>query len=208
MNVIVPAACACVKRMSVVEYPLMNDTNKNFFVETIKFVAIALLIVFPVRFFIAQPFIVSGASMDPTFHDGQYLIVDELSYRFGAPGRGDVIVFVPPVDESKYYIKRIIGLPGETLTIKGTQITVKNAEHPEGFVLPQPYIASGEERNDDITVTLTSNQYYVMGDNRFASSDSRIWGPITRDAIVGRPIARLFPVTSVSVLPGTFNYTN
>lgn len=144
--------------------------------------------------------------MDPTFHDGQYLIVDELSYRFENPARGNVIVFVPPVDESKYYIKRIIGLPNETLIIKGTQITVKNNEHPEGFVLSQPYIASGEERNDDITITLGSNQYFVLGDNRYASSDSRIWGPITRDAIVGRPVVRLFPVQEVSVLPGTFSY--
>ena len=186
----------------------MNTSSKNFFIETVKFVVIALVIVFPVRLFIAQPFIVSGASMDPTFHDGQYLIVDELSYRFENPHRGDVIVFVPPVDETKYYIKRIIGLPGETVQIKGTEVTIKNAENPDGFVLPQPYIASGEERNDDITITLSNNQYYVMGDNRYASSDSRIWGPITRDVIVGRPIVRLFPVPDISAFPGVFTYSN
>src|SRR3989338_9340260 len=85
--------------------------------ETVRFIFIALLIVIPIRLFIAQPFIVSGASMDPTFTDGQYLIVDEVSYRFNEPIRGDVIIFKYPKDPKKYFIKRIIGLPRHTVSI-------------------------------------------------------------------------------------------
>jgi signal peptidase I len=115
--------------------------KENFFGEIAKFTIVALLVVLPIRLFIAQPFIVSGASMDPTFETGQYLIVDQLSYHVGNPDRGQVIIFKYPKDETKYFIKRVIGLPGETVIIDGTSVIIKNKQHPDGFKLIEPYIS-------------------------------------------------------------------
>ncbi|MFA4890538.1 MAG: signal peptidase I [Candidatus Paceibacterota bacterium] len=146
--------------------------------EFIKFTLIAVLIVAPIRLWIAQPFIVSGASMEPTFHNGDYLIVDELSYNFNGPQKNDVVIFRYPLDPSKYFIKRIEGLPGENIKTNGKEITLKE------------------------------NEYYVMGDNRGASSDSRSWGPLKENFIVGRAFVRLWPFNKIGILPGqkTFLY--
>lgn len=184
--------------------------NENSFWELLKFAFIALIIVIPIRTFIAQPFIVSGSSMVPTFEDKQYLIVDELSYRFENPNRGDVIIFHPPQNESVYYIKRIIGLPNETVEISGGTITIKNSEHPDGFVLDEPYIV--KPSNDTASTHLLGpKEYFVMGDNRTASSDSRAWGNLPADHITGRAFLRLLPITDISIFPGeyhTYSVTN
>ncbi|MBX9906292.1 signal peptidase I [Patescibacteria group bacterium] len=183
-------------------YP--EDTThkeENFLVEIIRFTIIALLIVIPIRIFVAQPFIVQGASMEPTFETGQYLIVDQLSYRLEAPTRGDVIVFRYPKDPKKFFIKRIIGLPGETITIDRTTVSITNSQNPNGFVLDEPYIDS---MNPDTLLTqeLGENEYFVMGDNRDASSDSRVWGTLNEDLIIGRALIRLLPVSTMEILPG------
>ncbi len=180
-----------------------SPKKENFFVEIIRFTLIALLIVVPIRIFIAQPFIVQGASMDPTFETGQYLIVDQLTYRFETPARGDVVVFRYPKDPSKFFIKRIIGIPGDTLRIDHSTVTITNAEHPEGVTLEEPYV---EEMRPDalITETLGEHEYFVMGDNRNASSDSRVWGVLRDNLIIGRALVRLLPVTEASILPGKF----
>lgn len=172
--------------------------------EWIQVIAVALLISLPIRFFIAEPFIVNGASMDPTFSTGQFLIVDRVSYRFGDPKRGDVIVFEYPNNPETYYIKRIIGLPGETLEIKSGKvyITEPGTKSTTTFELNEDYVSSSHASRDHLKVTLTSEEYFVMGDNRAQSSDSRIWGGLDRHYIVGRPIIRLFPITSFSVFPG------
>jgi signal peptidase I len=179
----------------------MEQHEENFFKEIFKFSLIALLIVLPIRFFVAQPFIVSGASMQPTFENGQYLIVDQLSYRFEDPQRGSVVIFHYPQDPSKFFIKRIIGLPGETVVIEGTQITIKNDALPGGFVLDEPYVAEANLKNDNLTVTVSEGEYFVLGDNRKASSDSRVWGALPEDLIVGRPFLRLFPISEADILP-------
>jgi len=183
---------------------LKEQPKENFFTEIIRFTIIALLIVLPIRFFIAQPFIVSGASMDPTFENGEYLIVDQVSYRFNSPHRGDVVIFKYPRDESKYFIKRIIGLPSETIEIRGTSVTIKNKENPDGIALKEPYIDFENKKEDTMSVTLRSDQYFVMGDNREQSSDSRAWGSLSRNLIVGRPFVRLFPFTRISIFPGYY----
>lgn len=175
--------------------------GSNSFLEILHFAAIALLIVLPVRWFIAQPFIVSGASMEDTFHNNEYLIVDQLSYRLDDPKRGDVIVFRYPRDHSKFFIKRVIGLPGETVVIDGQSVTIINAEHPEGLKLSEPYAAIGEKDNQT-RQTLAENEYFVLGDNRDHSSDSRVWGVLKRDEIVGRAFLRLFPPVRAAFLPG------
>ena len=173
--------------------------KENFWRETVKFAFIALAIVLPFRYLIAQPFIVSGNSMDPTFANGEYLIVDELTYRFiHNPARGDVVIFRYPYDRSKYFIKRIIGLPGETVALHNGMVTVKMASST--IVLKEPYISA--VTNDDLIVVLKNEQYFVMGDNRPESSDSRIWGPLDKKFITGLAFARLLPFSRLSIYPG------
>jgi signal peptidase I len=181
--------------------PHSHEKPQNALIEIVKLSLIALIIVFPVRFFIAQPFIVSGASMEPTFHNGQYLIIDQLSYRFEKPTRGEVIIFKYPKDPSKYFIKRVIGLPGETISIDGNVVTVVNAQNEKGFILDEPYVPAMSP-NTSITETLGEHEYFVMGDNRDQSSDSRVWGVLRDDLIVGRAFLRLFPVSQAEFMPG------
>ncbi len=175
-----------------------------FLSELIRFVLIAVFVVLPIRVFIAQPFIVSGSSMDPTFKNGEYLIVDEISYRFEEPVRGDVVIFKYPNDPSKYFIKRIIGLPGETVSISGNSVQIKNETSPDGITLDETYLSHLTLSRTD--VTLADDEYFVMGDNRTASSDSRIWGPLPRDLIIGRAFVRLLPVTKIALFPGVHRY--
>lgn len=176
--------------------------------ELLQFIVIVLVIIIPIRFFIAQPFVVVGESMLPTFSTNEYLIVDELSYKLESPQRGQVIIFKYPYateqnGEAKYFIKRIIGLPGETVTIKNGVVKIENKEHPEGFVLNEPYITSKTDTN--MTMTLAKNQYFVMGDNRSKSFDSRAWGPLSSDYIIGKAFIRLLPPQKIALLPGNFN---
>lgn len=175
--------------------------NIQGFWETVKFIIIAIIIVVPIRIFIAQPFVVSGSSMYPTFHNGEYLIVDELSYRLNEPKRNDVIVFKYPEDPSKFFIKRIIGLPNETIDIIGETITITNDTNKEGFQLDQSYVLNKME-NPKMHYELNEGQYFVMGDNRSASSDSRYWGPVNRKLLIGKPFLRLFPINNIDYKPG------
>jgi signal peptidase I len=176
------------------------EKKENIFIETLRFVVISLIIVLPFRYFIAQPFVVSGASMDPTFANGEYLIVDQISYRFSEPKRGDVVIFRYPRDPSKFFIKRIIGLPGETVDLRDGEIRISATTSPS-FTLSEPYIKTDAAEGQDHR-TLSSTEYYVMGDNRSASSDSRSWGPLQRRLIVGKPILRLLPISHIDIHPG------
>lgn len=176
--------------------------EKGFFRELLEFVIIALVIVIPFRIYIAQPFVVNGASMDPTFENGEYLIVDQLSYKFGTPERGSVLIFKYPKDPSKYFIKRVIGLPSEKVKISGGQVTIINKDNPDGLVLDEPYVEF--VKKDSFETTLESDEYFVMGDNRLGSADSRVWGPLPKEDIVGRPVIRLFPFSRISLFPGDY----
>ena len=159
--------------------------------ELIKLVIISLVIVVPFRLYIAQPFIVDGASMDPTFHTGNYLIVDEITYRFKTPERGSVLIFKYPKDPRKSFIKRVIGLPGEKVSINNGEVIITNSQFPDGFKLNEPYIKL--PKSETASYKLSQDEYFVMGDNRLASADSRLWGPVPKGNIVGRPIFQLFP---------------
>ena len=176
-------------------------TIGGFIKDILKFTLLSLIVVVPIRVFIAQPFLVSGSSMVPTFHDGEYLIINEVSYYFEKPTRGQVIVFKYPYDLSKYFIKRIIGLPGETVNIDYGKLSIVNKDHPEGFTIDEPYITE-TWGNRKMSVTLSNEEYFVMGDNRNASSDSREWGPLDRKFITGNVGLRLLPVTKVGINPG------
>lgn len=168
--------------------------------DIIRFTIIALLVVIPVRMFVAQPFIVSGDSMFPTFHNSEYLIIDELSYRLGNPHYGDVIVFRYPKNPSRFFIKRVIGLPGDTVVIKNDTVTIINTEHPEGIKLDEQYAQDPTVGNS--TTELKDGEYFVMGDNRPASSDSRAWGVLPEKYIIGRAFLRILPIQKAGVMPG------
>ena len=184
----------------------LNETPRpeRPFVEVARFALIALIIVLPIRWYVAQPFIVSGASMEETFQNNEYLIVDQITYRLKEPERGDVIIFRYPKDPSKYFIKRIIGLPGEALTIDGERVIVKSEKYPDGLILEEPYAALGQ-RTDEQSTTLGDGEYFVMGDNRDHSSDSRTWGVLRREEIVGRALLRLLPPSRAEIMPGAID---
>ena len=162
--------------------------------ETVKIVVISLAIIIPVRYFLVQPFFVKGASMEQTFTDGNYILIDEISYRLENPQRGDVIVFKYPLDTTQFYIKRVIGLPGETVEIKNNQVIIYNQDHKNGLTLSEKYLEPGQLTLGDAKVKLEANQYFVMGDNRLRSSDSRRWGTVDRSLITGKVFFRAWPI--------------
>jgi signal peptidase I len=189
----------------VPQEPTPEQRQSGFIAEIFKFAIMALLIVVPFRMFIAQPFIVSGASMEPTFRTGQYLIIDQLSYRLDEPMRGDVVIFRFPQDPSKFFIKRIIGLPGERVQVSDGIVRITHAIDEEPIVLAEPYLTEETQPDDHVTITLEEDEYFVMGDNRPASSDSRVWGPVPRKNIVGKALVRLLPFTAIGLYPGEYH---
>jgi signal peptidase I len=168
--------------------------------EFVKYIVLALAIVIPFRIFIAQPYVVSGASMDPTFKDADYLIVDQLSKRFEEPKRQSVVIIKYPNDTSKFFIKRLIAFPGETVEIKGGDVYIYNEQNEKGLKLSEPYIVF--KKTENFSIKLNEDQYFVLGDNRAGSSDSRIWGTLPKKYIIGTPILRLLPINEVSIRPG------
>ncbi|OGY64520.1 MAG: signal peptidase I [Candidatus Harrisonbacteria bacterium RIFCSPLOWO2_02_FULL_41_13b] len=169
---------------------------KNFWLaarEIIEVVVIALVTVFIIRSFLVQPFLVNGASMEPNFEDGNYLLVDEISYRFAAPRRGEVVVFRYPNDRSVFFIKRLVGLPGERLVIRDGKIYIEGKELSEEYLGPTPHTEG------KISVNLGKDEYFVLGDNRSYSFDSRNWGPIQREDIIGVARIRVFPFNAMNV---------
>ncbi|OHB20128.1 MAG: signal peptidase I [Parcubacteria group bacterium RIFCSPHIGHO2_01_FULL_56_18] len=188
-----------------------------------SYVMLALGLALFIRFFIAAPYVVSGASMEPTFDNWDYLITDRLSYRLTEPERGDVVVFCLPgtgecslverlknreLAAPRTLIKRVIGLPGETVSVSDEGIRIVSTEHPEGFVLDEPYLSAGNRGGPTgMTTTLSAGEYFVMGDNRRVSSDSRIWGTLPKEDIIGHVLVRLFPLTTLGVLPGDASYS-
>ncbi|MBI2063143.1 MAG: signal peptidase I [Candidatus Yanofskybacteria bacterium] len=173
----------------------------TFIWETVKIVVISLAIIVPVRYFLVQPFFVKGASMETTFEDGNYILIDEISYRFRDPTRGEVVVFRFPEDKTQFFIKRIIGLPEETVEIKNDDVIIYNKQHPDGFILEEKYLSAGQHTMGDMRMKLDPNEYFVLGDNRLRSSDSRRWGPLNRALITGRVFFRAWPVNEFGGVP-------
>lgn len=167
-------------------------------VKTIAFIILAAVII---RAFVVQPFFVQGESMQPNFHEGDYLLVNQLSYRFGKPARGDVIIFKAPPEPDTNYIKRVIGLPGETVQLKDGRVQVINTKHPDGVLLDEPYIEPGLSTKEEAGGThwdVGANQFFVLGDNREPgkSADSREWGLVPRDNIIGKTSLRVYPIAT------------
>jgi signal peptidase I len=188
--------------MNESQAPIKEKSGQDSWTDLLRFAFICLLIVIPFRMFIAQPYIVEGSSMDPTFKNGDYLIVDQISYDFILPKRGEVIILKFPEDTSRYLIKRVIGLPNETVSIKNGKVTIRKGS--EETVLDESYVRF--EKSDTMEYKLGDNEFFVMGDNRAASSDSRIWGAVPSEDVVGRALLRLLPLHSVDFLPGNKSF--
>lgn len=171
-----------------------------FFIEVLKIAVISLAIIIPVRYFLIQPFVVKGSSMEPNFSSGDYLIVDEISYRFSEPERGDVVVFKYPKNPSQYYIKRIIALPGEKIQIENGDIIVYNNEFPGGIEIDESYIPMDVNTPGDVDAVVGEDKYFVLGDNRTASSDSRVWGELSKDEIIGKTWVRGWPISEIGII--------
>lgn len=182
----------------------MKERDKNPILEIIKFALLALVIVVPIRAYIASPFLVNGGSMSPTFETGDYLIVDRLSYNFENPSRGDIIIFRYPKDPSQFFIKRVIGLPGETLQIQNGIVTIDGEKAAGAISLTEPYVEF--QKYDNLKTSLGDDEYFVLGDNRSASSDSRLWGTLPENLIEGRVLLRLFPINVIDFLPGAYEF--
>lgn len=181
----------------------MTDMKKAllFFWEIAKIVLIALAIVIPIRYFLFQPFFVRGQSMEPNFENGDYLIIDELSYRLRSPERGEVIVFKYPNNITQRYIKRIIGLSGETIEISDGQVKIyKNSQTPE-ILNESTYLSDLIFTSGNLKISLGQDEYFVMGDNRPVSSDSRRWGVVPKVDIIGRVYFRAWPIPAAAKIP-------
>lgn len=164
--------------------------------ENIEMIIIAVLIVAPIRYFLIQPFVVHGSSMEPNFYTKDYLVIDELSYRFNQPKRYDVVVFKAPNHRNQYYIKRIIGLPTENIIIKEGKITILD-KAGKSINIKEDFLSDNSITSGNLELVLGENEYFVLGDNRSASYDSRNWGPLDGDLIIGRVWLRLWPLQKI-----------
>lgn len=170
-----------------------------------------IIIVRIVQGYLIQPFIVDGGSMLPTFHNKEFLLVDKLSYRLHEPSRGDVAIFKLYEGNSnpytgKYLIKRVIGLPGERVVVQNGVTTIYNEEHPQGLRIDESYVEF-KDLTKNVDITLDDTHYFMMGDNRLQSYDSRDWGPLEREDMKGQVLFRLYPFTSAAYEPGRITYT-
>jgi signal peptidase I len=173
--------------------------------EILKFTFLAFLIVVPFRMYVAQPFIVSGGSMTPTILPHEYLVIDIISHYWHTPERGEVIVFRYPFDPATYFVKRVIGLPGETVRIRDGIVTISRTDGTE-LVLDEPYVKEQYRSHESNTTVLDADEYFVLGDNRGGSSDSRVWGPLQEKFILGGALLRLYPFDRAMLRPGTYTF--
>jgi signal peptidase I len=200
-----------------------NDVSEDsyygvsgFVLEIMKIFLLALVVIVPIRVFLFQPFFVQGASMEPNFENNQYLIVNELGYKKTAIGIGgvdfftvepfkqlerqEVVVFRYPKNPSQFFIKRVIGLPGEKVQVKNGKVSIFNDEHPDGIILDETaYLSTAVKTTGDVVLTLTDEEYFVMGDNRMFSSDSRSWGPVSEGNITGKAFVRAWPFNKLAI---------
>jgi len=159
--------------------------------EVLEVVLIAVATVVVIRHFIVQPFLVSGASMEPNFSDGNYLLIDEVTYRFRPLQHGEAVVFRYPKDRKTFFIKRLIGLPGDQVLVRNGQVFLNNEQLKEEY-LDEAVLTGGE-----VDIKLKDDEYFVLGDNRAHSFDSRNWGPVLRKDIIGLVRLRVLPLNQI-----------
>lgn len=177
----------------------------NFFFDFLETIVVALSIFVVIYLFIVQPHEVKGNSMEPNFHNNEYILTDKLSFRFTDPKRGDVVIFKAPINPEVDYIKRVIGLPGEKIEIRDGKVFVNGRELPENYLTDKTYIFPGSSFKEGVEVKLAEDEYFVMGDNRSHSSDSREFGPISKKLIIGKAFLRYWPIKEIGRL-SEFNY--
>ncbi len=173
--------------------PSFARRTLNFIGELVHVVVISLAIILPIRYFLIQPFYVKGASMEPNFHDHEYLIIDEISYRFSEPERGDIVVFRYPDDPRQFFIKRVVGMPEERVVIYNGKVLIYNQDNPEGQLLSEKDYLDNPFTPGDKDIKLSDDEYFLMGDNRTASMDSRAFGPVPQRFVVGKVLFRGWP---------------
>lgn len=189
----------------------------SYFIELLKVFVWALIIIIPIRTFLFQPFFVQGASMEPSFYDKEYLIINELGYKETNVGvgdktffsvkpskelkRSDVVVFRYPKNPNDFFIKRIIGLPGEKVEIDSGKVKIYNQENPNGFILDEKDYLPSVQNTDCVNCVfqLSDGEYFVLGDNRSHSSDSRTWGPLSKEHVIGKVLLRAWPINEFNI---------
>lgn len=188
------------------EQPERSERILHALWETAKTLGVIALVAVIIRAFLIQPFLVQGESMDPNLQDGNYLLISQISYTLGSPRRGDIVVFKAPPEPDTNYVKRIIGLPGETVRLQNGQFQITNEAHPSGFTLREPYETRDTRTQADGGQTsweLGAKEYFVVGDNRIPgrSSDSRNWGPVARNLLIGKVWLRVYPLSEFGTIP-------
>lgn len=166
-----------------------------------KTVITVLILAFLIRTFLFQPFVVEGQSMEPNFYNEEYLLVNRMTYRVGEPQRGDVVVFQAPNNPEYDYIKRIIGLPGESVRVQDEKIFINGELIDEDYINETSSSIFEESKNFKIDVTLKDDEYFVLGDNRDHSSDSRDWGTLPKNNIIGKAWVSIYPWDIFGFIP-------
>lgn len=187
------------------EQPSTTEQVSHAAWEIFKTVSVILVAALIIRTFLVQPFFVDGNSMQPTFQPSDYLLVNQLSYHFSKPRHGDIVVFKAPPEPTENYIKRIVGVPGDTVELKNGGVMIKNSKHPQGVMISEPYVRQNTRTQPETEQTswkLSGNDYFVAGDNREPgmSSDSRAWGPVPRENIIGKVALRVYPIASLGTI--------
>lgn len=178
-----------------------------FFLDFLETIVVSLAIFAVVYIFLFQPHQVDGRSMEPNFHNSEYILTDKISYRINPPKRGDVVVFHSPADSQVDFIKRIIGVPGDTMKLVGGYLYLNGEKLDELYINDPGNVLAGRFLREGQEIEVPPDSYIVMGDNRLHSSDSREWGPVTRSGIVGRAFFRYWPLAvfgPVSSIDGAF----
>ena len=173
----------------------------HFFFDFLETIVVALSIFVVIYLFFVQPHEVKGSSMEPNFHNNEFILTDKISYRFQNPKRGDVIIFRSPNNPDVDYIKRIIALPGEKVKAKNGYIYVDETKLSEKYLNDLTFLFPTSKLQNDIDIIVPQDEYFVLGDNRPHSSDSREFGPISRSSIIGKAFIRYWPLPLLGVIP-------
>ncbi len=171
------------------------------FFDFLQGIVVILAILVMVYLFIMSPQEINGASMEPNFHNGEFILTNKVLYKFRDPIRGDVIIFKSPKNKEVDYIKRIIGLPGDTVKLQNNSFYVNGQKVDEPYLSPDSTIFGGSFLRENEEITVPPGQYFLAGDNRPHSSDSREFGTIAKEDFIGTAIFRYFPFSQMGVLP-------
>ncbi len=169
-------------------------------------IVVVLAIMVMIYLFIMSPQEINGASMEPNFHNGEYILTNKITFKLGDPIRGDVVVFKSPKNKDIDYIKRIIGLPGDSVALRESNIYINGQKLNEAYLAPDVYIFGGSFLREGSEIVVPKEKYFLMGDNRPHSSDSREFGPVLKEDFIGKAILRYWPFTRAGLLERP-NYT-